>query len=53
MISASWYGVRRAYAEVELCIKQHHLDDLVRINRAWLHKEPKALVLQANTKLVQ
>ena len=31
----------------------HHLDDLVKINRAWLHKEPKVSVLQANTKLVQ
>ena len=29
------------------------LDDLVRISRAWLHKEPKVLVLQPNAKLVQ
>ena len=29
------------------------LNDLVRINRIWLHKEPKVSVLQANAKLVQ
>ena len=29
------------------------LDDLGRINRAWLYKGPKVLVLQANAKLVQ
>ena len=28
------------------------LDDLVRINRAWLYKDPKVSVLQANVKLV-
>ena len=28
------------------------LDDLRGINRAWLHKEPKVSVLQANVKLV-
>ena len=28
------------------------LDDLVGINRAWLYKEPKVSVLQANAKLV-
>ena len=28
------------------------LDDLRRINRAWLYKEPKVSVLQANVKLV-
>ena len=29
------------------------LDDLVRINRVWLYKEPKVSVLQTNAKLVQ
>ena len=29
------------------------LDDLVRINRIWLYKEPKVSVLQANAMLVQ
>ena len=29
------------------------LDDLSRINRAWLYKDPKVLALQANGKLVQ
>ena len=29
------------------------LDDLARINRAWLYKEPKVSVLQANAKWVQ
>ena len=29
------------------------LDDLVRINKAWLYKELKVSVLQANAKLVQ
>ena len=35
----------------------HHLfldfDDLVGINRAWLYKEPKVSVLQANAQLAQ
>ena len=29
------------------------LDDLVRINRAWLYNEPQVSDLQANAKLVQ
>ena len=29
------------------------LDDLVEINRAWLYKEPKASILQANAQLAQ
>ena len=29
------------------------LADLVRINRAWLYKDPEVSVLQANAKLVQ
>ena len=35
----------------------HHLifgfDDLIRINKAWLIKEPQVSVLQANAKLGQ
>ena len=29
------------------------MDDLVRINRTWLHKEPKVSVLHANAKLIK
>ena len=29
------------------------MDDLVRINRTWLHKEPKVSVLHANAKLIE
>ena len=37
------------YSSTTWCLD---LDDLRRINRAWLYKEPKVSVLQANVKLV-
>ena len=29
----------------------HHLDHLVRFNKAWVYKDPKGLVLQASAQL--
>ena len=56
-LSSFWASEACASEEIFKLLFMHHLildlDDLVRINRAWLYKEPKVWVLQANAKLVQ
>ena len=49
----TWHVLLRRSLNLCSCTTWYlDLDDLMGINWAWLHKEPKVSVLQANAKLV-
>ena len=49
-----WWQGHNNFGPKQICPRHLvlDLDDLVRINRVWLYKDPKVSVLQANVKLV-
>ena len=53
LTTLTWHVLFRRSLTFGSCTTWYlELDDLRRINRAWLYKEPKVSVLQANVKLV-